>query len=87
MNDVRSAEDIRLGFSIRSVCKKYFGIEAEYVGYVNHDETARRAVRERRPLVLVDPRSDAAIYVERIARKLLAPPAPAGAWPAEVKVT
>jgi flagellar biosynthesis protein FlhG len=70
LNEVRSADDIRLGFSMRSVCKKYFGIDAEYLGYVNHDEVARRAVRARRPLALLDERSDAASYIELIARKL-----------------
>jgi len=71
INDVRTAEDIKLGFSIQSVCRKFFGIKAEYLGYVNHDESARRSVRARRPLIDVYPRSDAAIYISRIARKLL----------------
>jgi len=72
INGVRTAEDIKLGFSIQSVCRKYFGIEAEYLGYVNHDELVRRSIRARRPLIDVYPRSDAAIYISRIARKLLA---------------
>jgi len=72
INDVRTAEDIKLGFSIQSVCRKFFGIEADYLGYVNHDESARLSVRARRPLIDVYPRSDAAIYISRIARKLLA---------------
>jgi flagellar biosynthesis protein FlhG len=71
INEVRTADDIKLGFSIQSVCRKFFGIEAEYLGYVNHDESARRSVRARRPLIDVYPRSDAAIYISRIARKLL----------------
>jgi flagellar biosynthesis protein FlhG len=70
INDVRTAEDIKLGFSIQSVCQKFFGVKAEYLGYVNHDESARRSVRARRPLIDVYPRSDAAIYISRIARKL-----------------
>ena len=77
LNDVRTAEDVKLGFSIRSVCRKYFGLEADYLGYVNHDEQARRSLRARRPIVDVYPRSDAAIYVSRIARKILASPAEA----------
>jgi hypothetical protein len=73
VNDVRTAEDIRLGFSVRSVCRKYFAIDAEYLGYVNHDSARARSVRARRPLVDSDPRSDAAVYLARIARKLIAP--------------
>jgi len=72
INGVRTAEDIKLGFAIQSVCRKFFGIEADYLGYVNHDESARRSVRARRPLIDVYPRSDAAIYISRIARKILA---------------
>jgi flagellar biosynthesis protein FlhG len=71
INEVRTADDIKLGFSIQSVCRKYFGIDAEYLGYVNHDEAARQSVRSRRPLIDVNPHSDAAIYISRIARKLL----------------
>jgi flagellar biosynthesis protein FlhG len=71
VNEVRTAEDVKLGFSVRSVCRKFFGIELEYLGYVNHDEAARRSVRSRRPVVDANPRSDAAIYLERVARKLV----------------
>ena len=70
VNDVRTAEDVKLGFAMQSVCRKYFGIEAEYLGYVNHDEAARRSVSARRPVVQSEAGSDAAIYLQRIARKL-----------------
>jgi flagellar biosynthesis protein FlhG len=70
VNEVESAEEVKLGFSVRSVCRKFFGIEADYVGYVNRDPAVREAVLARRPLVEVRPKSDAAIYVQRIARKL-----------------
>jgi flagellar biosynthesis protein FlhG len=74
VNDVSSAEDVKLGFSVGSVCRRYFGLETDYLGYVNHDDSARSAVRACRPLVDLSPRSDAAVYFARIARKLLAPP-------------
>ncbi len=76
VNEARTAEDVRLGFSIASVCRKYFGIEAQYVGYVNYDPAARQSVRGRRSLVDTHPRSDAAVYLLRIARKLAALRAP-----------
>ncbi len=79
VNEVRTAEDIKLGFAVKSVCKKYFGIDAEYLGYVNHDPRARDSVRQLRPLVESNPRADAAIYVGRIAQKLLRDAEPAGA--------
>ena len=72
VNEVRTAEDVKLGFGVGSVCKKYFGFEPEYLGYVNHDEAARRSVAERRPLVDFSQDADASVYLQRIARKLLA---------------
>jgi len=72
VNEVRSAEDVKLGFSVGSVCKKYFGFEPEYIGYVNYDEMARRSVAARRPVVDLREDADASIYLQRIARKLIA---------------
>jgi flagellar biosynthesis protein FlhG len=71
VNAARTAEDVRLGFAVRSVCRKYFGVDAEYLGYVNHDEVVSQAVRQRQPVVVSHPQSDAAVYLARIARKLL----------------
>jgi len=71
VNGVRTAEDIKLGFAICSVCRKYFGIEADYLGYVNHDEAARRSVAARKPVVDFRANSDAAVYLQRIAHKLV----------------
>jgi len=70
VNEVESADDIKLGFSVRSVCRKFFGIEADYVGYVNRDPAVRKALLARRPLIELMPNSDAAVYLQRIARKL-----------------
>ena len=74
VNGVRTAEDVKLGFSVSSVCKKYFGIEAEYLGYVNFDDEARQSVSMRRPIVDLRPDADVSIYLQRIARKLLGVP-------------
>ena len=71
VNGVRTAEDVKLGFAVGSVCRKHFGIQTEYLGYVNYDEAARRSASARRPVVDNESGSDAAIYLQRIARKLL----------------
>ncbi len=70
VNEVENADEVKLGFSVRSVCRRFFGIEVDYVGYVNRDPAVREAVQARLPLVQFRPKSDAAVYVERIARKL-----------------
>lgn len=73
VNEVESADEIKLGFSVRSVCRRFFGIDADYVGYVNRDPAVREAVLARRPLIDVKPKSDAAVYLQRIARRLAEP--------------
>jgi len=72
VNRVRTAEEIKLGFSMRCVCRKYFGSAVEYLGYVNADPLVGVCVAQGRPVVEAHPRSDAAIYVRRIAQKLCA---------------
>ncbi len=73
VNEVRTAEDIKLGFAVGSVCRKYFGVEAEYLGYVNYDADVRRSLQARRPVIEFRESSDAALYLQRIARKLARP--------------
>ena len=70
VNEVASTEDVKLGFSVRSVCKKFFGIEADYLGYLNRDPAVLDAVRHKTPLLETHPDCDAAIYLRRIARKI-----------------
>ena len=52
VNEVRTADEVKLGFAVSSVCRKYFGFEAEYLGYVNSDEAARRSIAARTPVVV-----------------------------------
>ncbi len=71
VNQVRNREEVKLGFSMSSVCRKYFGIDVEYLGYVSYDDLVWRSIKERRPLVMAYPQSDGAIYIRQIAKKML----------------
>jgi len=71
VNEVTTAEDVKLGFSVRSVCRKFFGIDADYIGYINHDPAVHQAILRRRLVLEEHPKSDAAIYLQRISRKLM----------------
>jgi len=70
LNQVRTKKDIEIGFSIRSACKQYFGIQLHYLGYVVYDQDVSNSIRRRRPLVLENPRSKAAQCMVEIASKL-----------------
>ena len=72
VNKVHSAEEIKLGFSVRSVCSKYFGIGVDYLGYVSRDSAVPRSVLKQKPVILTERRCDASVYIGRIAEKLQA---------------
>jgi len=70
LNQVRTKKDIEIGFSVRSACKKYFGIHLHYLGYIVYDQEVTQSIRRRRPLMLENPRSRAAQCVSEISSKL-----------------
>jgi len=55
VNQVRSQDDATLGLSMRSSCSKYFGIQVEYLGYVEYDDCVWRAMKRKRPPVMEYP--------------------------------
>jgi len=71
VNQVRSRDDVTLGFSIRSSCAKYFGIRVDYVGYIEYDEHVITAIKKRTPLVTEHPRATATRCIERAISNLL----------------
>jgi len=73
VNQVRTRDDIDLGPSMKSVCNKYFGIEAHYLGYVDHDNAVWQALRKRRPLMVEFPYSAIVGQFLRISKNLLNP--------------
>lgn len=48
LNKVRSSQDIIIGFSIKSIFMKYLGLETQFVGYLEYDDTIWRSIRERK---------------------------------------
>ncbi|MFQ5580170.1 MAG: AAA family ATPase [Nitrospiria bacterium] len=71
VNQVRSKDDITLGFSMRSSCLKYFGIKVDYVGSIEYDDHVWRATKKKRPLLIEYPSSRASRSVERAVTNLL----------------
>lgn len=71
VNQARTQTDVDIGFSVKSVCKKYFGIEMDYVGYLDYDSAVWQAVRRKRPILLEFPNSQLVSSVERITNYLV----------------
>jgi len=71
INQVRTHSDIEIGHSVKTVCKKYFGIDIDYLGYLDYDSSVWQAIRRKRPAFLEFPNSKLTQSVERITDNLL----------------
>lgn len=71
LNQVRTRQDVDLGLSMKSVCKKYFGIDSDYAGYIDHDNAVWQSLRKRRPLLIEYPYSSIVSQFNEITKNLL----------------
>ncbi len=72
LNQTRLRADLELGDAMRSAVRRRFGVEIDYLGHVDYDDTVWSCVRMRRPLLVESPGTKSAKSVEKIARRLLA---------------
>lgn len=72
VNGVRLRSDTELGTSMRDMARRYLGLELDYVGHVEQDDSVWLSVVRRRPLLIDSPTSKSARNLERIARRILA---------------
>jgi flagellar biosynthesis protein FlhG len=71
INQVRTDKDIELGFSVKSICSRYLGIQLDYLGYIYYDDCVWQSVRKKRPLLLEYPDSKASMGIKMITDNLL----------------
>ena len=72
INQARSQEDRELGFSIQRMVAHYFGINMDYLGYVDEYQLVKDSILQRKPLLLTHPESRPAKCIENITNLLLA---------------
>lgn len=70
VNQVRTHSDIEIGFSVKTVCKKYFGIDVDYLGYLDYDSSVWQAIRRKRPVMLEFPNSKLVGAIDRLVEYL-----------------
>lgn len=71
INQVRNQADIDIGFSMKIICRKYFGINLDYIGYLDYDASVWQSVKKRRPLLMEFPNSSLVSNFDRIVHRLL----------------
>jgi flagellar biosynthesis protein FlhG len=88
VSKTRLRTDLDLGTAMRALAGRYLGIDLDYIGYVEHDDSVWLTVRRRRPLLIDNPACKGARNVERIARRVVSLAAAREARaPGEVPVT
>jgi len=70
LNQVRTPTDVRIGFSMTQACKKFFGVNLGYVGFVEHDNIVIQSIRQRRPVLLNSPDSVASNSISKIGQNI-----------------
>ncbi len=71
INQVRTQADIDIGPSMQVICRKYFGIELNYLGHLEYDSTVWQSIKKRKPLITTFPNSTLVSNFDRIIRNLL----------------
>ena len=72
VNQARTAQDAEIGQAIAAAWRKYFGLQMDYLGYIQYDDDLWRVQRARRPLLVEKPDAAAARSFAGLVDALLA---------------
>jgi flagellar biosynthesis protein FlhG len=72
VNQARTPQDADIGRAVVAAWRKYFGLEMDYLGFINYDDEMWRTLRARRPFLLERPDSPAAKAFATVVDGLLA---------------
>jgi len=70
LNQLKTRDERALGFSVKTVCKKYFGIDLRYIGYVPFDPKVSYAVARGRPFLWEYPDTETSRCIREIADRM-----------------
>lgn len=70
VNMVRTSADVDLGASVTFACKRYFGINVNFLGYVNYSNSIWQSIRNRKPLIVDFPNSTMVTSFTNIMKNL-----------------
>lgn len=73
INTSRSQTNADLGFSMKSVCHKYYDLGLDYLGAVDFDNAVWQSVRNREPVLISQPFTPLAGQFLAVCKHLIAP--------------
>lgn len=71
LNRITAGREAVIGNSLKSVCRKYFGLDACYVGCIEYDPIIPKCINKSRPLMQAYPTSPRVEEIERVTANLL----------------
>ena len=71
LNQIKLKREKRIGNSVKSICLKYFGLDARYVGSIETDDFITRSLNNRQPYIQTYPESKCAREVAAITHNLM----------------
>ncbi len=71
LNKIRDMQDVYLGASMKSTLSKYLGIDVQYVGFLEFDDSIRESTRHQRPFLMDHAESRFATEIELFSENLL----------------
>jgi len=71
LNKVKTGQEITVGNSIKSICKKYFNLNARYAGYIEYDDFVSRCINKRQPYMQAYPASRCTKEIGSITESIL----------------
>lgn len=72
VNGSRLRSDSELGGAMCDMAQRYLGVDFDYIGHIEQDDSVWLSVVRRRPLLIDSPTSKSARNIERIARRVMA---------------
>lgn len=71
LNQIKRKREKRIGNSVKSICLKYFGLDARYAGFIETDDFITRTLNNRQPYIQTYPESKCAREVATIVHSLI----------------
>jgi len=59
LNMVHSSDEVKEGVTLRTAVEELLDIDMDYLGYIEYDDSVRKAIKELRPFVVDNPKSKA----------------------------
>src|SRR4030067_86057 len=66
LNMVHSHNETREGAALRTAVEELLAINMDYLGYVEYDDSVRKAVKELKPFIIANPKSRASRSVAQL---------------------